>query len=49
LHLADQNDRVVALKDDLAVGPLNGVDDAPQTRAAFWHHVLASHTIDFDG
>jgi len=48
LHLADQNDRVVALKDDLAVGPLNGVDDAPQTRAAFWHHVLASHTIDFE-
>ena len=38
--LAERDERVIALKDDLAVGPLKDVDDAPDTRATFWRHVL---------
>ncbi len=48
LKLAGRDERVVALKDDLAVGPLKGVDDAPDTRATFWRHVLTRDGIDFE-
>ncbi|SAL63166.1 DUF1835 domain-containing protein [Caballeronia telluris] len=48
LKLAGRDEPVVALKDDLAVGPIRNVDDAPDTRATFWRHVLAGDGIDFD-
>lgn len=47
LSLAGRDERVVALKDDLAIGPLRGIDDNPETRAAFWQTVLDQHKIDF--
>jgi len=37
-------DAVVALRDDLAVGPLRGVDDAPHVRAEFWQRVTGDTT-----
>src|ERR1700759_5621740 len=46
-RLAGRDERVVALKDDLAIGPLKGVDDNQETRAAFWQQVLDQHKIDF--
>ena len=48
LKLAERDERVIALKDDLAVGPLKNVDDAPDTRIAFWRHVLTRDSIDFE-
>ncbi|MEA3129237.1 MAG: hypothetical protein QOF46_1032, partial [Paraburkholderia sp.] len=39
LRDAGRDDRVHALRDDLAVGPLRGVDDAPHVRADFWDRV----------
>jgi hypothetical protein len=42
-----RDDRVVALHDDLAVGPLRDADEAPGVRAAFWHDVLDDERIDF--
>jgi Domain of unknown function (DUF1835)/Protein of unknown function len=40
LQRAGRNDHVQALRDDLAVGPLRGVDDTPEVRAEFWQGVL---------
>ncbi|HEY2000005.1 DUF1835 domain-containing protein [Paraburkholderia sp.] len=40
LHQAGRNERVLALRDDLAVGPLRGVDDTPNVRADFWQRVI---------
>jgi Domain of unknown function (DUF1835)/Protein of unknown function len=40
LQQAGRNDSVQALRDDLAVGPLRGVDDTPEVRAEFWQRVL---------
>jgi Domain of unknown function (DUF1835)/Protein of unknown function len=40
LTTAGRDDRVVCLRDDLAIGPLDGIDDDPQTRIAFWQTVL---------
>ncbi len=37
---AGRDDRVVCLRDDLAVGPLEGIDDDPAARIAFWQTVL---------
>src|ERR1700744_1273908 len=37
---AGRDDRVVCLRDDLAVGPLEGVDDDPSARIAFWQTAL---------
>jgi hypothetical protein len=39
LQLAGRDDVVEALRDDLAVGPLRGVDDTPDVRADFWQRV----------
>ncbi|RFU43756.1 DUF1835 domain-containing protein [Paraburkholderia sp. DHOC27] len=39
LQLAGRDDAVQALRDDLAVGPLRGVDDTPDVRADFWQRV----------
>lgn len=36
---AGRDERVHALRDDLAVGPLRGVDDTPSVRADFWDRV----------
>ncbi|HXZ09858.1 MAG TPA: DUF1835 domain-containing protein [Paraburkholderia sp.] len=47
LHRAERDDRVLALQDDLAVGPLRGADDAPQIRADFWQRVLGEQQRDF--
>jgi hypothetical protein len=47
IRLAEREDRVVALRDDLAVGPLRDVDDSPFARAAFWRQVLNS-SFDFE-
>jgi Domain of unknown function (DUF1835)/Protein of unknown function len=47
LRLAGREERVVALKDDLAIGPLKGIDDNPEARAAFWQHVIDQHKMDF--
>ncbi|OAJ54266.1 hypothetical protein A6V36_30645 [Paraburkholderia ginsengiterrae] len=47
LREAGRDDRVHALRDDLAVGPLRGVDDTPDVRAAFWDRVSADTKRDF--
>jgi hypothetical protein len=44
---AGRDDRVQALRDDLAVGPLRGIDDAPDVRADFWDRVSADTRRDF--
>ena len=40
LQQAGRDDHVQALRDDLAVGPLRGVDDTPEVRAEFWQRVM---------
>ncbi|BAN24366.1 DUF1835 domain-containing protein [Caballeronia insecticola] len=47
LQRAERADRVVTLRDDLAVGPLRDIDDSALTRAAFWRQILPG-TIDFE-
>ncbi len=47
LQDAGRDDRVHALRDDLAVGPLRGVDDMPEARASFWDRVSADTKRDF--
>lgn len=47
LQHAHRQDRVVALRDDLAVGPLRDVDDDATLRAGFWQRVLPRAGIDF--
>ncbi|MBC8745505.1 hypothetical protein OKW43_002486 [Paraburkholderia sp. WC7.3g] len=47
LAQAGRDDRVEPLRDDLAVGPLCGVDDAPHVRADFWARVSADRQRDF--
>ena len=47
LHSAARDERVIPLKDDLAVGHLRGIDDNPETRALFWQQVLNEHKLDF--
>ncbi|HEX3382949.1 MAG TPA: DUF1835 domain-containing protein [Paraburkholderia sp.] len=42
-----RDDRVQPLRDDLAVGPLRGVDDGPHVRAEFWERVSADTQRDF--
>jgi hypothetical protein len=44
---AGRDDRVHALRDDLAVGPLRGVDDTPDVRADFWDRVSTDTRRDF--
>ncbi|MGV2288691.1 DUF1835 domain-containing protein [Trinickia sp. YCB016] len=45
---AGRSDEVVALRDDLAIGPLRGADDTPDVRKAFWERVFDDDTrIDF--
>jgi Domain of unknown function (DUF1835)/Protein of unknown function len=40
LATAGRTDRVICLRDDLAVGPLEGIDDDADARQSFWHTVL---------
>ncbi|WP_421378320.1 DUF1835 domain-containing protein [Paraburkholderia sp. DD10] len=47
LKEAGRDDRVQALRDDLAVGPLRGIDEAPEVRASFWDRVSADTKRDF--
>jgi hypothetical protein len=47
LMLADHDERVIALKDDLAVGHLKGIDDNAELRAAFWQQVIDEQKLDF--
>jgi hypothetical protein len=47
LHAAARDERVIPLKDDLAVGHLRGIDDNPETRALFWQQVLSEQKLDF--
>ena len=47
LREAGCHDRVQALRDDLAVGPLRGIDDTPDVRADFWDRVSADSRRDF--
>ena len=47
LQQAGRDERVHALRDDLAVGPLRGVDDGPDTRAEFWDRVITDTKRDF--
>jgi hypothetical protein len=47
LKLAERDERVIALKDDLAVGPLRDVDETQLARATFWRQVLHS-SADFE-
>jgi hypothetical protein len=44
---ASRDDRVHALRDDLAVGPLRGIDDGPDVRAEFWDRVSTDTRRDF--
>ncbi|SAL00675.1 hypothetical protein AWB80_07928 [Caballeronia pedi] len=47
LRRAERDEPVIALRDDLAVGPLREIDESPLARAAFWRQVLNS-AIDFE-
>lgn len=47
LQLAARDERVIPLKDDLAVGHLRGIDDNSEARALFWQHVLNETKFDF--
>ncbi|BCQ51192.1 DUF1835 domain-containing protein [Burkholderia gladioli] len=47
LASAGRTDSVVELLDDLAVGPLRGIDDASATRAAFWEKLLPGELFDW--
>ncbi|CAN7174518.1 DUF1835 domain-containing protein [Trinickia sp. LjRoot230] len=48
LALAGGEEQIVDLRDDLAVGPLDDVDESPAGRAAFWRTVFGDDaTIDF--
>lgn len=47
LQTAARDERVIPLKDDLAVGQLRGIDDNPETRALFWQQVLNEQKFDF--
>ena len=47
LREAGRDDCVQALRDDLAVGPLRGIDDEPDVRADFWDRVSADTRRDF--
>jgi len=44
---AGRDDRVIGLLDDLAVGPLRGIDESPDVRAAFWQRVLGDRVPDW--
>ena len=44
---AGLDDRVHAMRDDLAVGPLRGIDDGPDVRAEFWDRVSTDTRRDF--
>ena len=46
LQQAGRDDPVQALRDDLAVGPLRGVDDTPEVRAEFWQRVMDGTQCD---
>ncbi len=47
LRDAGRDDRVHALRDDPAVGPLRGADDTPDVRAGFWDRVSTDTKRDF--
>lgn len=47
LDQARRADVVLALRDDLAAGPLHGIDDTAQVRADFWQGVIGDSTRDF--
>ena len=47
LHEAQRDDRVLPLRDDLAVGPLRGIDDSADVRANFWDRVSSDTRRDF--
>jgi hypothetical protein len=49
LRRASRTDRVLALRDDLAVGPLRGADDTVDERADFWRDVSDDMQRDFVG
>ncbi|HWT38159.1 MAG TPA: DUF1835 domain-containing protein [Paraburkholderia sp.] len=49
LDRAGRTDAVLALRDDLAVGPLQGIDDTPRVRADFWQRVSGDDARDFVG
>ncbi|AKJ69799.1 hypothetical protein PATSB16_42260 [Pandoraea thiooxydans] len=47
LEHAGRGERVVVLRDDLAIGPLREIDDDPRQRAAFWQRVAPMLKRDF--
>ncbi|MBU6491575.1 DUF1835 domain-containing protein [Pandoraea sp.] len=47
LEHAGRTERVVILRDDLAIGPLREIDDDPRQRAAFWQRVAPMLKRDF--
>ncbi|SEJ99950.1 DUF1835 domain-containing protein [Paraburkholderia diazotrophica] len=47
LSHAGRADAVLALRDDLAVGPLRDIDEAPHLRADFWRRVTGDITRNF--
>ncbi|MBN3725272.1 DUF1835 domain-containing protein [Burkholderia sp. Ac-20379] len=47
LAAAGRADTVIDLLDDLAVGPLRGIDDAAEPRAAFWEALLPGPAFDW--
>jgi hypothetical protein len=44
---AGRDEHVVGLLDDLAVGPLRGIDDTPGARATFWQRALGDIVPDW--
>ncbi|SPB13970.1 hypothetical protein NOV72_01219 [Caballeronia novacaledonica] len=48
LRRAERDERVIVLRDDLAVGPIRDIDESPLVRATFWRQVMNS-AVDFEG
>ncbi|RDD81556.1 DUF1835 domain-containing protein [Dyella tabacisoli] len=42
-----RSDQIIVLRDDLAIGPLVGIDDSCEARARFWQQVAPRGDIDF--
>ncbi len=47
LAKAGRSDQIVVLRDDLAIGPLAGIDDHVQSRVRFWKRIAPHGDIDF--
>ncbi|WP_153099193.1 DUF1835 domain-containing protein [Paraburkholderia hayleyella] len=48
LQLANRDGKIEVMRDDLAVGPLRGIDDTSEARSEFWLQVIGDTAHDLD-